>query len=226
MNAVQRSAVASRAVCRVLLPLLAAALLGACQSVYYGAMEKVGIEKRDILVDRVDGARDAQEQAKEQFGSALEKFIAVTNYSGGDLEAQYRMLKGEYEDSQARAQAVHARIHAVEEVADALFTEWQQELKQYSSAELRRSSEQQLRATKLSYANLIRTMKAAEKKIDPVLAAFNDRVLFLKHNLNASAIASLKTERRDVETDIQALIREMNASIAEADKFIRTMSRE
>lgn len=226
MNAVQRSAVASRVACRVLLPLLAAALLGACQSVYYGAMEKVGIEKRDILVDRVDGARDAQEHAKEQFGSALEKFIAVTNYSGGDLEAQYRMLKGEYEDSQARAQAVHARISAVEEVADALFTEWQQELKRYSSAELRRSSEQQLRATKLSYANLIRTMKAAEKKIDPVLAAFNDRVLFLKHNLNASAIASLKTERRDVETDIQALIRDMNASIAEADKFIRTMSRE
>lgn len=226
MNAVQRSAVVGRVACRVLLPLLAAALLGACQSVYYGAMEKVGIEKRDILVDRVDGARDAQEQAKEQFGSALEKFIAVTNYSGGDLEAQYSMLKGEYEDSQARAQAVHARIRAVEEVADALFTEWQQELKQYSSAELRRSSEQQLRATKLSYANLIRTMRAAEKKIDPVLAAFNDRVLFLKHNLNASAIASLKTERRDVETDIQALIRDMNASIAEADKFIRTMSRE
>lgn len=226
MNAVKRAFVASCLAWRVLLPPMVALLLGACQSVYYDAMEKVGIEKRDILVDRVDGARDAQEQAKEQFGSALEKFIAVTNYSGGDLEVQYRMLRDEYEDSQARAEAVHARVRAVEDVANALFTEWQQELKQYSSAELRRSSEQQLRATRLSYATLIRVMKAAEKKIDPVLAAFNDRVLFLKHNLNASAIASLKSERRDVETDIQALIREMNASIAEADKFIQAMSGE
>lgn len=226
MNTMRRSAAVRCGFRQVLLPLLVALLLGACQSVYYDAMEKVGIEKRDILVDRVDGARDAQEQAKEQFGSALEKFIAVTNYSGGDLEAQYRMLKGEYEDSQARAEAVHARIRGVEDVADALFTEWQQELKQYSSAGLRRSSEQQLSATRRSYANLIRAMKAAEKKIDPVLAAFNDRVLFLKHNLNASAIASLRSERREVETDIQALVREMNVSIAEADKFIETMSRE
>ena len=32
---------------------------GGCSKAYYGAMEKVGIHKRDILVDRVEGARDA-----------------------------------------------------------------------------------------------------------------------------------------------------------------------
>jgi uncharacterized HAD superfamily protein len=206
--------------------IIAAFLLGGCQSMYYGAMEKIGIEKRDILVDRVDGAREAQEEAKEQFSSALDKFIAVTNYSGGDLEAQYNLLKDEYEDSVSRADAVHDKIKSVEDVANSLFAEWQEELKQYSSADLRRSSEQQLRATKQSYAGLLKAMKAAEKKIDPVLKAFNDRVLFLKHNLNANAIASLKTQRQSVETDIQTLIRDMNASIAEADKFIKSMAKE
>lgn len=200
--------------------------LAGCQSMYYGAMEKMGVEKRDILVDRVDNAREAQQEAKEQFESALEKFIAVTNYSGGDLEKQYKTLKSEYEDSVSRADAVHDKISSVEDVADALFKEWEDELKQYSSADLRRSSERQLKATRKSYSTLITAMKAAEKKIAPVLAAFNDRVLYLKHNLNANAIASLKTQRKSVETDIQSLIRDMNTSIVEADKFIKSMSKK
>ncbi len=205
--------------------LLIALLLGGCQSMYYGAMEKMGIEKRDILVDRVDNAREAQQEAKDQFESALEKFIAVTDYSGGDLEKQYKTLKSEYEDSISRAEAVRDKIKSVEDVADALFEEWQEELKQYSSADLRRSSERQLKATKKSYSTLMTAMKAVEKKIDPVLTAFNDRVLYLKHNLNANAIASLKSQRKSVETDIQGLIKDMNKSIAEADKFIKSMSK-
>lgn len=42
-----------------------------CSSVYYDAMEKVGIHKRDILADRIEDARDSQHAAKEQFNSAL-----------------------------------------------------------------------------------------------------------------------------------------------------------
>jgi hypothetical protein len=31
-----------------------------CSSMYYGAMEKLGVHKRDIMVDRVKEARDSQ----------------------------------------------------------------------------------------------------------------------------------------------------------------------
>lgn len=69
-------------------------------------------------------------------------------------------------------------------------------------------------------------MQRAEKKLDPVLAAYRDRVLFLKHNLNARAIASLRSERAKIEADIGALVADMNRSIAEADAFIKDMSPE
>ena len=69
-------------------------------------------------------------------------------------------------------------------------------------------------------------MKRAESKIEPVLSAFRDQVLFLKHNLNAQAIASLQNELTSVEADIASLIKEMEASIAEADVFIKTMTKE
>lgn len=200
-----------------------ALFLFGCQTTYYAAMEKVGFEKRDILVDRVEDAREEQQEAKEQFASALDQFIAVTNYDGGDLEKQYKKLKAEYEDSEDKAEDVADRIASVERVAKDLFAEWQQELGQYTSREMRRSSEQQLRDTKARYNTLIKAMKRAQSKITPVLNAFRDRVLFLKHNLNARAIASLKTQRDQVKSDITALIKDMNKSIEEADRFIKDM---
>lgn len=211
--------------CMIAVLTVAAALpLSGCQTAYYGALEKLGIEKRDILVDRVEDARGAQQAAKAQFEDALEQFIAVTDFKGGALEAQYRQLKADYDASAARAEQVRARIRDVERVAGDLFAEWEQELDQFTSQQMRRSSARQLADTRSRYAVLIGKMRRAESKIEPVLNAFRDRVLFLKHNLNAQAIASLRSGRAEVESDIAALVAEMNTSIAEADAFIQRLS--
>ncbi len=191
-----------------------------CQKAYYGTMEKFGVHKRDILVDRVEDARDSQTEAKDQFQDALERFSSLVNFQGGDLEAKYIELKSVLDKSESKADAVRQRIAAVEDVAEALFEEWESELKLYSSDNLRRSSEQKLTRTRQSYAKLIAAMKRAESKIDPVLVPLRDQVLFLKHNLNARAIASLQEEFVSIEGDIAALIQEMEAAIAEADSFI------
>jgi len=111
-------------------------------------------------------------------------------------------------------------------VAKDLFKEWEKELDQYSSADLRRSSEKKLNETRDRYEDLIGAMQKAESKMEPVLSAFKDRVLFLKHNLNAQAIASLQGSLVKIEGDVAKLIREMESSISEADRFIQEMSPE
>lgn len=205
--------------------LLASSLLLGCQTAYYSTMEKFGVHKRDILVDRVGDARDAQEEAKEQFKSALERFSAVLGFKGGDLQEKYEQLNEEFERSESRAEEVSERIAAVEDVSEALFEEWEDELAQYTNASLRRSSQRQLAETKRQYAQLIKAMKRAESKIKPVLSAFRDQVLYLKHNLNARAIASLKGELAGVESNVASLIRDMERSIREANRFIDSMNR-
>lgn len=199
---------------------------GGCQKVYYDTMEKFGVHKRDIMVDRVREARDSQEEAKVQFKSALEQFSTVLNFKGGELEDKYKTLQAEYDKSAAKAEEVKNRIDAVEDVSDALFAEWEDELDQYTSASLRQDSERKMAQTKRQYEKLIEAMRRAEARIAPVLNAFRDQVLYLKHNLNAQAIASLQGELVDVEADIAELIREMEKSIGEADSFIKTMLEE
>ena len=197
-----------------------------CSSVYYDAMEKMGVHKRDIMVDRIKEARDSQEEAKKEFASALERFSSLVNFQGGDLEEKYRELKDELDRMEDQAREVHERIAAVEDVAEALFDEWESELDQYSSQSLRRASERKLVETKRRYKQLIRAMKRAEARIEPVLRPLRDEVLFLKHNLNAMAIASLKTELERIQTDVSGLIKDMERSIKEADTFIKTLEND
>jgi hypothetical protein len=196
------------------------------KSAYYKTMEAFGHHKRDLLVDRVEDTRDAQQDAKEQFESALEKFSSVINFSGGKLEEKYKELKTELKRSESKAKAVRENIGDVEDVSKALFKEWESELSQYTNDNLRRASELKLEQTRQRYIQLIGAMKRAEAKVEPVLSAFRDQVLFLKHNLNAQAIASLQDELASVKADIASLIKEMEVSIAEADAFIKAMANE
>lgn len=197
--------------------------MAGCQSMYYGTMEKMGVHKRDILVSRVKSARDSQEVAKKQFANAMEQFKSVVAIKDGELESQYNRLNGALQKSTAQAAEVRDRIAAVEDVSEALFREWKTELAQYSDPNLRRASEQKLKQTQAKYGQLIVAMKKAEARIEPVLTPLRDQVLFLKHNLNAEAISSLGGELQTVQVNVDRLIREMESSIAEADKFIRDM---
>jgi hypothetical protein len=201
-------------------------LLAGCSSAYYGAMEKFGIAKREILADRVDATRKAQQEAKEQFADALQRFLAVTKADGGDLQRKYEEMSTQFKRSEAQAKEVRERIAAVEDVAQALFREWKQELSQYSNAALRSDSERQLATTQRRYDALLGLMKRAAERMDPVLATFRDQVLYLKHNLNARAVSSLGSTQRTLEADISRLISDMETSIREAEVFIRDLKSE
>jgi hypothetical protein len=198
-------------------------LLTACESTYYDAMEQIGIHKRDILIDRIEEAQEAQEEGQEQFKDALEQFKAVVNFDGGKLEELYNRLNDEYEDSVTAAEKITDRINSVESVAEALFDEWESELLEYSNKNLRRDSERQLKATRLKYKRLITSMRDAEQTIDPVLSSLKDNVLYLKHNLNARAIVSLQGELGTVNRDITRLIDAMQDAINESNAFIEQM---
>ena len=205
------------------LVVIAALMLPGCSSVEYAVKEKFGIHKRDILVARVGEAREAQGEARQEFKSALEQFIALTGTGGGALQEKYDKLSAAYERSEKRAAAVRGRIDEVETVARALFTEWKSELAQYSDPGLRSISEQELMRTRQRYEDLIVVMKQAAARMDPVLVKFKDQVLFLKHNLNAQVVARLGNVNMQLQGDITRLIADMERSIREADDVLREM---
>jgi len=208
----------------ILLASLTALPAVACRTIYYNTMETFGWEKRHILTDRVEESRKAQSEAEEQFQSAYERFKEVTRYDGGNLEKVYKRLSRELERSEEKATDVRERIASVNVVAGDLFKEWESELKEISNGDLRRQSADRLQSTRSRYQSMHSAMRKAESKMDPVLQAFRDQVLYLKHNLNAAAIASLESTVTSIESDVEVLINELRNSIREADDFLSSMA--
>lgn len=227
----QNSSLARPAAWFLLLTL--ALLVGGCEGCrkkardkYFEYLETVGFEKRELLVKRVDKARDAQEDAQEQFEDALEEFRALIGHDGGELGEKYDKLKAEYEDAESRAENVRERIRKVENVAGSLFDEWQAEIAVFENETYKRQSQEQLRTTKARYTKVLKAMQQAAGSMDPVLVKLRDQVLYLKHNLNAQALGSLGQQADLLQADVGRLITDMQASIAEADRFIAEMSKK
>jgi hypothetical protein len=197
--------------------------LAACNTVYYAAWETLGYEKRDLLKSAVKAARGEQKEAGEEFQDALTQLQKLTGYRGGNLESAYNRFKGEYEDCEAQATAVRNEIREVDTVARDLFREWEREIRQYENASLAADSRRKLADTRSRFEQLSSSLHAAESTMEPVLRQFRDQVLYLKHNLNAAAVGSLRGKADNIQGDIQRLLAQMNRSIAEADRFIQTL---
>ncbi len=189
-------------------------------------MKKLGKEKRDILVSRIMDAKKAQTEASQQFQTALEAFQSVTNFSGGDLEKAYNNLNGELNAAQGRANKVSDRIQSIDKVSKDLFKEWSGEIEEMSDGKLKTQSRTLLRGSELRQDEMLRQMRISQAKMKPVLQKLFDQVIFLKSNLNARAISSLKGNAAELDTDVKALIRELEKANQEADKAIAGLDSE
>jgi hypothetical protein len=199
-------------------------LLSGCSTAYYAAMEKVGVHKRDILIDRVEEARDAQAVSQQEFKDALDQLSQLISFHGGNLQDRYEALNVQYEESKKAAEEVTSRINKVELVAFDLFDEWEAELSQYQNKKLKTDSKKKLLDTKRQFDALVKVMRRAESKMPPVLRVLNDNVLYLKHNLNAKAVGAIQGEFGVLQQDVNNLLAEMNRAIADSNQFIATMN--
>jgi predicted nucleic acid-binding Zn-ribbon protein len=203
---------------------LAAVPAAGCSSVKYSFWEMFGKEKRDLLKSALSGLVDDQNEAKEKFGTALDRVKALTGFQGGDLEAEYQKLKSAHEGAAASASAIDSRISEIQNVSSDLFSEWQTEIGQMQTASLKADSQRKLAETKARYETMHSSMLASRRQMDPALTLLNDQVLYLKHNLNAAAVGSLGGQMAEIERSIGALQSSIESSIREAQGFIDTMN--
>ena len=97
--------------------LLSLSACGTVQTAQYAALEKVGVHKRDILIDRIEKTAKTQEQTKEQFKSAYETLAGLVEVDDQGLEKQYKRMARAVENSEEKAEELQARIESVDKVA-------------------------------------------------------------------------------------------------------------
>ncbi len=196
---------------------------GVAQQAKYSTLEKFGVHKRDILVDRIEETTETQEETKEQIKSAYEELAELVAVDDGGLEKKYKLMADAVEKSESKAEELDTRIESVDRVAKDLFKEWESELAEYTNQNLKRASERNLATTKQRYATIYQKMKQSAARVEPVLRVLQDNTLYLKHNLNARAVSGISSEVSIIEGKVKDLIEQMELSIAESKTFINSM---
>jgi len=211
------------AVARVVLSAALMLALVGCRSTYYTAWEKLGKEKRELLVDQVKAARGTQKETAEEFKDALTRLQEAYGKRGTELERAYDKVKSRHDSAARLADELKERSGKVARIANDLFAEWEQEINAFDDAEMKRKSRENLRQTRERYGAMAAALDRSQARIQPVLTKLKDHVVFLKHSLNAQAVGGLDTERQEIEKGIAALLQQMNESIREADAFLQSM---
>ena len=197
--------------------------MNSCSSIYYGFWETFGQDKRDLLKSEIENSNEDQKDIKEEFTSTLERIKKEYDFDGGELERTYDYLSSRYEDAKKREKKLQNRIDKIEDIGADLFKEWKQEALEIKNPKYRRSSLAKLSRTKTQFAQLRSNLSKTEKMLEVVMGKFKDQVLFLKHNLNAKALGSLKVEFKEIEKGINQLIGNINSSQSTNNIFIERM---
>ena len=198
--------------------------LAGCKTTYYKAMRTLGKEKRDILVSRIKDAKTDQQATKQQLKTTMESFQQLTGFKGGSLEKSYKRLNSDYEKVEDQARKLHDRVDSIDKVSQDLFKEWQSEINQMDDRKLKSQSSAMLRDARIRQASYLKTMRKTEEQMTPVLRAFHDQVLFLKHNLNARAIGSLMNTSANIQDEVTVLLASIDGSMNEADSLIASLN--
>ena len=199
---------------------LALGLTG-CQSAYYGTLQTVGIEKREILRNRIGDWRDDLQQAKAEVDNAYHLFATVS--ASEELESLYKELDKGATRVAGRVENVTGRTNGAEKIAADIFQEWATGIGEIQNTSLRASSEKRLQTARVRYQSLLDSMRNAEEKMALVGTAFRDRVIFFKHNLTEQAVSDLKTSAEDMRREIQPMNQAIDVATAEADAFVSTL---
>ena len=206
------------------LGLVLCAFLCSCQGLYFSTMERFGVDKRDILVERLETTNDALVVAGVRFDDAVAAYRSVFDAEEGRLEQQFENLSTAQRRCESASEDVNEAIASVQSVATLMFDDWKAETGEIMDADLRRASRDNYTKATARYERTLRAFRRFQARMDPVLTTFRDHVLFLKLNLHPHALGALQEQEEDIVADVKELGELIESAANETTEFNDSMS--
>ncbi|MFT5286018.1 MAG: hypothetical protein ACI8TQ_002186 [Planctomycetota bacterium] len=206
------------------LALASTLLLGSCQAMYLSAMETIGVDKREIMFERIEDASDAAVISSQRIDEAYQIYRGMIFEEAGDLYEAHDLLTFFLELCHDGAEDYQERIEKIQAVATPMFEEWKAESGEIHDDELRRKGRTNFTKAVTQYEQLMRAMRDVDADTTPLLNRFRDHVLFMKINLNTNAWDPLRKHDVDFANELSMLTRRMDVVQERIEKFLNTVS--
>ena len=185
-----------------------------------------GVKRIEQLIKRSTAAVKAVDDTKLQIQKTMDAYNLVVAPETMNRKSAYSKLQKEMDATKKKQAAIAARTGEARAEADTLFKSWQSSTSTISDAGLRAKSEQRLAATQARVDEIQTDNAHADELYATFMKALEDRVTYLGHDLNASAVASLKDESATLNTQATDLYAAIEKATTAANAAIGALSPE
>ena len=213
-----------RNIVAALLPLSLALGLGCQSESYMSSIALTGAESRDDLAATVRKCLERQTACVTELTEARRMLLEVQGTSAGAPSATYQALRNQVDVCAKGVDAYRRSIDDVRTRSEQLFTTWTMELEQFSSDQMRASSNQRLEQARSGYALLDEELAAVLEQMSGLLDTHKDYVLFFNHNLAGQGTQEmLNAENERFEARMTQLAKDCEVTHRDAAEFLQRL---
>jgi DNA repair exonuclease SbcCD ATPase subunit len=182
-----------------------------------------GVKQVEQLTKKAGATVEAIANTKMQLQKTMDVYNGLMADDAKDRKSLYKKLQSEMDNTDKRRAEIRVRADEMRAEADTLFKSWADSAAAITNAELRKKSEDRLAQTKASYAEIGTVGQRAIDLYGPVMKALQDQVTYLGHDLNPSAVASLKPEAAKVNDQANELVKRIDDTISTTNTAISAL---
>jgi hypothetical protein len=169
------------------------------------AAQDEGVKQIQELIKTAKAEVQSIDTAKLQLQKTMDAYNAVMAPEVKDRRDAYKQLQKEMANTDKRRADVSTRSTKMNAEADKLFKSWEESTARIQSPDLRKRSEDRLKKTQDRFAELRQTGQNASSQYESFMKTMQDQVVYLGHDLNPGAVASLKPDADKLNTRAQDL---------------------
>jgi hypothetical protein len=176
----------------------------------------------DAMVTWIEKVHVETERSRMALADSYERLQTLV---GGDFTAQsavtaYARFVQAIDVAEQQAKRLAETIAPMQESAQPVFTQWQQDVATIQNERLRRLSEARMALARERYQAIATAATTAKDGFDGYVRSLRDQATFLAHDLNATALQELRTEVAQVKQSARVLDDAFAACLGAARAYV------
>jgi hypothetical protein len=155
---------------------------------------QAGPEQTQKFLKTIDGTVKAIGESRAQLQKTVATYNSITEMTAKDLKGAYKDLNKDVADSEKKVTDGRPKVDEMNTAATSYFSAWKESAAAISDPGLRKRSEERLADAQARFEKIAAAGKDTRQSFDTLMTDVKDQSTFLGHDLNASAIASLKPD--------------------------------
>src|SRR5262245_37917220 len=185
-----------------------------------------GVKQAEALVKKGEETVKSIHDGRLQLEKTLTTYNSIIEGKALDTKSSYKDLEKAVKECGSKAQDVTKQKELMEVEAEKLYTSWAASLAAINNPDLRKRSKERLAQTKERMAKVAGAGQSARGLYDSFLTDLKDQITYLGHDLNPSAVASLKGDAVKLNDKAKVLFQKIDGTVASANTSLDALRQQ